>query len=74
MLLFDLFIGELLAKVGHHMPQLRSTDESVTIAIEHFESLDEFLARAFGIQVEDVWYETAVPHAARRSFSGRHIP
>merc|ERR1719310_2313866 len=39
----DLFIGKLLAKVGHHMPQLRSTDKSVTIAIENLERLDELL-------------------------------
>merc|ERR1712134_221053 len=41
--LIDLFVGELLAKIGHHMPQLRSTNESVAIAIENLESFNQLL-------------------------------
>merc|ERR1719267_8577 len=39
--LIDFFIRELLAKVGHHVPQLRSTDEAVSITIENLEGLHE---------------------------------
>merc|ERR1719387_2080341 len=41
--LIDLFIRELLAKVGHHVPQLRSTDEAVSITIKNLEGLNELL-------------------------------
>mmetsp|Transcript_35126 Transcript_35126/g.78178 ORF Transcript_35126/g.78178 Transcript_35126/m.78178 type:complete len:206 (+) Transcript_35126:571-1188(+) len=41
--LLHLFLGELLAQVGHHMPQLSSRDEAVSILIEHFESLPQLL-------------------------------
>merc|ERR1711924_275685 len=43
--LIDLFISELLPEVGHHVPQLRSTDESIAIAVENLESFDELLLR-----------------------------
>merc|ERR1712183_464302 len=41
--LVDLFVRELLAEVRHDVAQLRCADESVAIAIEDFERLDELL-------------------------------
>ena len=39
----DLLIGELLAQVGHDVTQLGGGDETVAIAIENLEGLDELL-------------------------------
>merc|ERR1719265_692796 len=39
----DLLVSQLLTKICHHMPQLRSTDESIAIAVENFESFDQLL-------------------------------
>merc|ERR1712078_347960 len=41
--LIDFLISELLTEVGHHMPQLRSTDESIAITVENLESFNELL-------------------------------
>merc|ERR1719487_1435167 len=41
--LIHLFICEFLTKVGHHVPQLRRTDESVSIAVKDLEGLDKLL-------------------------------
>ena len=38
-----LLVGELLAQIGHDVAQLGSRDETVAIAIEHLERLDELL-------------------------------
>merc|ERR1712196_477739 len=35
--LINLFIRKLLPKVCHHMPQLRSTDEAITVAVKDLE-------------------------------------
>merc|ERR1740117_2348858 len=41
--LINFFIRQLLSEVGHHVTQLCSTDEAVTITVKHFESLNQLL-------------------------------
>merc|ERR550514_1807768 len=58
--LVDLLVSQLLPKVGHHMPQLRSTDETVTIPIKNLEGFDELLLcisvlHLAGHQREELW-------------------
>merc|ERR1740117_1575216 len=39
--LVDLLIRELLPKVGHHVPQLRSADETISVTVKNLEGLDK---------------------------------
>ena len=41
--LVDLLVSELLAEVGHHVPQLGCRDETVAILIEDAEGLADLL-------------------------------
>merc|ERR1719324_586926 len=43
--LINLFIRKLLPKVCHHMPQLRSTDEAIPVAVKNLEGLNKLLLR-----------------------------
>jgi hypothetical protein len=38
--LIHLLIGQLLAEVGHHVPQLSRRDQSVAVAVEDLEGLN----------------------------------
>ena len=40
--LVHFLVSQLLPKVGHDVPQLGSGDESVTVLVEHSESLADF--------------------------------
>merc|ERR1712118_111856 len=44
--LINLLIGQLFSKVCHHVPQLRSTNESIAITIKHLEGLNQLF---FGV-------------------------
>ena len=41
--LVHLFVCELLTQVHHHVAQLSSTDETISIPVEHLETLNKFL-------------------------------
>jgi hypothetical protein len=43
--LVDLLVGELLAEVGHDVPELRSGDEAVAVLVEDAEGLADLLLR-----------------------------
>ena len=41
--LVHLLVRQLLAQVGHHVPQLRRADEAVAVLVEHSERLPDLL-------------------------------
>jgi hypothetical protein len=43
--LVDLGVGQPLAEVGHHVPELGGRDEAVLVLVEHAERLPELLLR-----------------------------
>merc|ERR1719333_1352620 len=56
----NLLIGELLTQVGHHMPQLRSRDETIAITVKDLEGFDELflcisVLHLAGHQREELW-------------------
>ena len=46
--LVDFLVGEFLAEVGHHVPQLGGGDEAVAVLVEHAERLPDLLLAAQG--------------------------